>query len=238
MRGIELLCRCVRFETVTLAVKHAEPAGFTHPVEVRIVPDYYPAGAERLLIHEILSLTLPEGSIPAEAGILVLNAQTVVAIYEAVILGRAADTRYLTLTDMRSGKFSVARVKLGASVQETLRTVYPGASPVFAGGGTMQAKLALEDAVVDETVNFIASGVLPKYKDSPQCSRCGLCAAVCPANLPVADIARHMRDGHPDRAAALRPDACMACGSCSRVCLAGRNLAASVAEAKERVKSA
>lgn len=238
MRGIELLCRCVPFETVTLAIKHAEPNGFTHPVKVRIVPDSYPAGAEKILVRDLLGLPLPEGAIPAESGILVLNVQTVLAIYEAAVFGSAADTRYLSLADTRSGQYSVARVRLGASIQETLHTVYPGASPVFSGGGIMQSLLAHEDAVIDQSVNFIAAGLLPKYKDSPQCSRCGLCAAVCPAHLPVADIAQHMRDGQPDRAMALHPDACMACGSCSRVCLAGRNLSASVAEAKERVKPA
>jgi Na+-translocating ferredoxin:NAD+ oxidoreductase RnfD subunit/ferredoxin len=236
VQGIKLLQQCIPFSTVTVAAKNAEGLSFPEGIAVRRVPDYYPAGAEKLLIREVLKKTLPQDSVPANEGILVLNIQTVAAVYEAVCLDKEADTKLITIADLRNMSGCVARVCIGANVHDTVKKVFSEAACVFTGGGMMNARIAADETVIDENVNFIAVGAFPNYnRESFLCSRCGYCSAICPAGLKVNEIARLVDDDKIDRTARLHPERCMACGSCSHVCLAGRNLAARVTAAKGSV---
>lgn len=237
VRGIRLLQKCIPFESVTVAVKDAEGLRLPENIAVYRVPDYYPAGAEKTLIREVLKMPLPYDALPAKEGILVLNAQTVFAIYEAACLDRKADTRLITVADINGRTGSVARVRLGANARDVVETVYPCAAAVFSGGGMMNAHMASDEAVVDETVNFLATGGFPVYRESPLCSRCGYCGAVCPEGLKVNEIARLVDEENMEQTIRLHPERCLACGSCSHVCLAGRNLAARMSAAKTYIKN-
>lgn len=230
IRGIEILTACIPFKTVTIASKN--PVGFHLPAAIKLhrVKDFYPAGAEKLLVRDIAGDAL-DVCIPAEAGILVLNVQTVCAISEAVLSGRAAETRYLTVADLdrRAGK--VVRVRLGEGVYETARKVLPGAVNVFAGGGIMNARLADDGAVIGEKTNFLAAGRVAAFREA-LCSQCNFCSAYCPASLRVRDIAHYVDENRTDKVVLLHPGACMECGLCSAVCLAGRDQAKRIKTAK------
>ena len=164
-----------------------------------------------------------------------MNVQTVFSVYEAVLGKRKADTRFLTVANLRVPEARVVRVRLGTKVQEILEAAYPGSGTAFVGGGLMEAYMAEEETVVGRNVNFIASAPFPKYKESPQCSGCGLCAEHCPAGLAVNRIAELVDAGKKKEAAGYHPEVCISCGSCSYSCLAGRNLALRVKEAKAAV---
>jgi Na+-translocating ferredoxin:NAD+ oxidoreductase RnfC subunit len=222
----------------TIAVKHDEGLRLPEDISVFSVRDYYPAGAERTLVKDVLKKTLPEDSIPAKQGIIVLNVQTMAAIYEAVCLDRKADTRLITVAKMSDMSGTVARVRLGANMHDVAEKIYPGAVCVHSGGGMMNARMVADDAVIEETVNFLGVGMLPLYRESPLCSKCGYCNSVCPAGLNVREIARLVDDGKIKSTARLHPQSCMECGSCSHICLAGRNLAARVMTAKSSLKAA
>lgn len=231
-QGIRLLKKCVSFRSVTIAVKHAQGLDAMKCVAVAEVPDEYPAGAEKILIRQVLKKSLPTGAIPAEEGILVLNVQTVFSIYEAVCLGLPANRRFITVADAGRLEGRVARVRLDANALEIAEKVYRPSACVYTGGGMMQARIAGDEDTVGEAVNFVAVGAFPVYRESPLCSRCGLCAGACPAGLKVSEIARLVDEGNTVRALRYHPEECMSCGSCSHVCLAGRNLSVRVKAAK------
>jgi electron transport complex protein RnfC len=196
------------------------------------VKDLYPMGAERILISEILGNQLENKQIPAAQGILVLNVQTVFAIYQSVYLQRVIDTRILTVADLRGRTAEVVRVRLGMKLRDIMDVVCPGAVNIFAGGGMMQAYLSEEDAVVDQSVNWIATGTYPSYKESPQCSKCGNCIKSCPSGLKVNLIADLVDQDRVEETEKFYVSECISCGSCSYSCPAGRNLAARVKTAK------
>ena len=232
-RGIEALFSCTGLNRAYLAVKNTSGIPLKDNIELIGIPDIYPAGAERILIEKVLGIRLPEGALPAGEGILVLNVQTVLAVYDAVFHRADAGTRYITVSDLKSGKSMVARVKLGDRIHGVLEKAYPGRTLAFAGGGVMQSHMADDDEVIDRSTNYIASAIIPKYKESPQCSHCGLCRSNCPAGLEAGRIAELVDTGRISETAVLMPDRCLGCGSCSYVCLAGRNLSARVREAKK-----
>ncbi len=233
--GMKLIQACAEFKEVILTVKEPDTIMLPENLKLCQVASRYPAGAEKLLISEVLRKDLSREQIPAECGVLVLNVQTVYSVYEAVLGNRKADTRFLTVANLRIPEARVARVKLGMKVHEILQAAYPGSGTAFAGGGLMQAYTAEDETVVDRNVNFIVAAPFPKYKESPQCSGCGVCADNCPAGLAVNRIADLVEAGKKKEAAGYHPEACISCGSCSYSCLAGRNLSLRVKEAKTAV---
>lgn len=233
--GMKLISSCIDFKSVTLAVKEMKGLRFPEDLKLCQVSTQYPAGAEKLLISKVLHKELSREQHPAECGILILNVQTIYSVYEAVYGNKKADTRYITVADLRVPEAKVAKVRLGMKVHKVLEAAYPGTVNAFAGGGLMQAYMAEEEAVVDRNVNLIAAAQFPRYKESPQCSGCGACAENCPAGLRVNHIADLVDSGRVKEAAGYHPEACINCGSCSYTCLAGRNLALRVKEAKAAV---
>lgn len=231
-KGIKVLNNCVGFTSIHLAVKEADGLKLQEDILIHKVSGQYPAGAEKILIREILKQQLGRDQIPASLGILVLNVQTVLAVYHAIYLNKPADSRFLTVTNLKDRTARVVRVQLGMKLQDVMNAVYPGAGRLFAGGGVMQAYSADEEAVVDKNINFIAVGMLPRYKESPQCSQCGNCVAHCPAGLPVNKIADLVDEGKLADALKYGPSECISCGSCSYSCLAGRNLCEKVKAVK------
>ncbi|MCX7708322.1 MAG: RnfABCDGE type electron transport complex subunit D [Clostridia bacterium] len=230
--GIDLLKKCIQFESVSLAVK--ESTEHSCPAEVKIsrVPDYYPIGAERILIRQVLGKEVPQNEIPAKLGVLVLNVQTVYAIFEAVSKNQKADSRFITVTNLKEKNMCVARVSFGANIQKILDDLGMKTGNAFAGGGAMQCRNIDDSDVIDKTVNFIALGDFPRYKESPLCSKCGFCKTNCPAGIRVERIAELAELGDFKEAKIYSPEKCIQCGNCSRICLAGRNLAARVKAAK------
>jgi ferredoxin len=231
-KGIDLIGRCIKFKGIYLAAKDMEDLNYADYIKPYHVKDLYPMGAERILISEILGNRLENKQIPAAQGILVLNVQTVYAIYQSVYRQRVNDTRILTVADLRGRTAEVVRVRLGMKLRDIMDVVCPGAVNIFAGGGMMQAYLSEEDAVIDQSVNWIATGTYPSYKESPQCSKCGNCIKSCPSGLKVNLIADLVDQGRVEETEKFYVSECISCGSCSYSCPAGRNLAARVKTAK------
>jgi electron transport complex protein RnfC len=236
-QGMALLKQIAGFKTVTLAVKSADGLSFAPDIAICQVPYFYPAGAERTLIKEVLGIGLHSGDIPSQKGILVLNVQTVLSIYDAVYFDKRADTRYLTVSNLFTGESRIARVRLGDKIRDISEKVFNASVNVFSGGGMMQARLARDDDVVDTGTNYIATGRFPNYKESPLCSRCGNCVRYCPEGLDVRRIAKAVDDGDAVGAKKYHPERCLSCGSCSYVCLAGRNLSDKVMGARDAIRS-
>ena len=235
-KGIDLLCKCVDFQSVHLTAKDIEGLNYSNTISISQIPDLYPMGAERILIDKVLDKKIASDQIPAVSGILVLNVQTVHAIYQAVYQNKMADTRFLTVANLKNKTAHVVKVKLGMKIKEVMDAVYPGIINIFVGGGIMQGYLSEEGAVVDPSINFIAAGTFPNYKESPQCSKCGICSENCPSSLGVNLIADLVDQGKIKDTEKYRVNECIECGSCSYSCLAGRNLLLRVKAAKEAMR--
>jgi Na+-translocating ferredoxin:NAD+ oxidoreductase RnfD subunit/ferredoxin len=230
-KGIGCLARIIPFSSITVAAKDFYGAIFDAPVKMHRLRDYYPAGAEKYIIREVLNFEPAAGTLPAASGILVMNIQTVLAVWEAVSRNRKADSRYLTVADLASLKGTVVRAALGATVLETAQRVFPNAVNVYTGGGAMGARLSGDGDTITEKTNLIAVGA-PKGFREAACSQCDVCSAFCPSGLRVRDIAHLVDAGNTDSASLLQPGNCLDCGLCSAVCLAGRDQAARVRTAK------
>ena len=64
-------------------------------IEVKTVMTKYPEGAERCLINAVTGRKVNSSMLPADAGCVVDNIDTVVAVYKAVMLGQPLTERIL-----------------------------------------------------------------------------------------------------------------------------------------------
>ncbi len=236
IKGIEVITRCIHFSRVVIAAKDNFRIKPPEGISIRKVRDYYPAGYENDLIKSILRRKVPTGFLPAKLGILVLNVQTVLSVYEAVCMNKMADSKYITIADITEGTCVVAKVRTGSLVMEAINAVYPGKNMVFSGGGLMQTRMAQEDDRIENSTNFIAAAPMPRYKESPLCSSCGACVSNCPQGLLANRIADLVDKGFEKETSKFSPELCIGCGLCSYICPAGRNLSARVLEAKKAAR--
>lgn len=227
-----MVCQCIGFSKVILATKDTSNLNFPKDLDIKQLHDFYPVGAEKVLVSNTLGIKLTYDDIPAKQSTLVLNVQTVCAIYEAVYLNKKAASKYITIANLLKKEAQVVKVGLGSNISELADSIYPGEGLVFTEGGLMQSRRVDENDVIEKNTNFIAVSEAPRYKESPLCSKCGICVKKCPNGLEVYKIANVVDEGQISKTSRFKPQKCVSCGSCSFYCLAGRNLSQRVKEAK------
>ena len=228
-KGIAAIEKVIKFNKIYFIAKDIRGFNLPEPVEMHQLPDRYPYGAEKIFLEKLLGISIPADSNPAQYGILVLNVQTMLSVYKAVCCNEKADARFITVADLLKGTSQVVKVKMGDLVGDIVERTVLSKGMIFVGGGIMQARPAMYDEIVGKKTNFIAVGMLPKYKESPQCINCGLCRRYCPMGLDVKKIAELVDKGKSLEAQACNSGSCISCGICSYVCLAGRNLSGRLA---------
>lgn len=70
-------------------------------MEVRVLETKYPQGAERMLIYACTGAEINTSQLPADAGCIVLNVETLHAIYEAAGSRPSGTKRAVTVTEKR-----------------------------------------------------------------------------------------------------------------------------------------
>lgn len=171
--------------------------------------DFFPVGYEKTLIKEVLGVDVPKDKHPTDMGFLIINVQTLLQVFY-IKTGVKDFTRYITLGDLDSNSAKVIGIKNNETIDKVLEDNDIKARRVFVGGGLMYGAVANKETVINNKINSIFYGKPAKYKESPQCSLCGLCSRVCPAGINP-QLEKKGSD-------------CIKCGACSYVCLAGRNL--------------
>ena len=100
-------------------------------MEVRVLETKYPQGAERMLIYACTGAEINTSQLPADAGCIVLNVETLHAIYEALVLGLPVTKRAVTVTGKALKEPKNFLVRIGTSFSEL---------PEAAGGYAKQPK--------------------------------------------------------------------------------------------------
>lgn len=223
-KGIGLLAGCADFKKIILATKE-EITGRKSCYEIHTVPNRYPMGAERVLIQEVLGFKIADNEIPANKGILVINIQTVHAIYEAIYLKRPADSRFITVADLTTGEAVIARVKLDTGILDLTSRISKASVnlPVFYGGGLLSGKKALAEDKITIGTNFIGYGKEAGIFPNASCKGCGACARKCPMDIKVNKLVQALEKNDRSVIKDLHPERCIKCGTCSYYCAAGKN---------------
>ena len=201
-------------------------------VEVRPVPDVYPMGWERVLVREILHKEY--GMLPAEAGAIVDNATTAIAMARAFRLGEPIVRKTITVSgDGVKNPMNVS-VPVGMPVNEIIEACggYTCDSVRLIAGGPMMGKTILNDQfVIDRAMNALT--ILKHVEDDAiECLRCGRCSDHCPSGLQPVRIAAAVKANDVDEMIKRGASSCIECGLCTYVCPSHINVTENVRKAK------
>jgi len=230
-KGLEVIRQCIPESSIILAIK--DKLSIDLECDIKKVKDYYPVGAERRLIKEVVNKDIKYDEIPSEKGVLVLNVQTVFALYKSVWLNKEIKEKFITISNLVKKEAHIVQVSIGDKVSEVVASIYDKEKPIFVGGGLMQVRSAGLDDLITETTNYIATASRPKYKEGI-CSKCGKCTNRCPSGLEVQKISSLVEQDKIEKAKMLNPERCIECGLCSYHCLAGKNLSMKVKKTKSK----
>ncbi|GFI01582.1 electron transport complex subunit RsxC [Lachnospiraceae bacterium 64-25] len=198
-------------------------------IAVKALKTKYPQGSERQLIYAATGRAIHSGMLPADAGCVVNNVDTVIAIYDAVINGKPLMYRIVTVTGDAIADPCNFRVRIGTNYHELVEEAGGFKQPpvkIISGGPMMG--FGIFDLDVPATKTSSALLCLTKDEVSAMepsaCINCGKCVEVCPGRVvprKLADYAEHYEEEAFVKNNGME---CCECGCCSYVCPAKRPL--------------
>lgn len=88
-------------------------------VEVKELPDIYPAGDEQVLVYELTGRVVPEAGIPIQVGCVVVNSETALNIYHGS-MGKPVTEKYITIAGDIPRPLTV-KVPIGTPIVDVLK---------------------------------------------------------------------------------------------------------------------
>lgn len=209
-------------------------------IEVSELRTKYPQGGERSLIYAVTGREINSSMLPADAGCVVDNVNTVMAIYDAVCKNIPVIERVITVTGDAISNPQNFRVRTGMNYNDVLAAAggFKNEPKKILSGGPMmgQAMFTTDVPVTKNSSSLTCFSVdeVEKYPETP-CIRCGRCGEVCPEFLvPVLMMKECMRR-NADGYERLNGMECIECGSCSYICPARRPLTQAFKHMKREV---
>lgn len=207
-------------------------------LELATLDNFYPAGDEQILIHEITGRSVPPLGLPKDVGALVANVGTLLAVRRALD-GKPVTHKVLTVTG-EVARPAVLRVPIGTALDECVGSC-GGATvpdPVFMVGGPMMGYFLdqpreMAEAVVTKTTGGII--VLPRghflhesaslslhamqMRAASACIQCRYCTELCPRHLigqsfETHKVMRAFGGGGDTAMGAAQAALCCECGVC------------------------
>ncbi|MDO4273321.1 MAG: electron transport complex subunit RsxC [Eubacteriales bacterium] len=209
-------------------------------MEVKELMTKYPQGGERTLIYAATGREINSSMLPADAGCVVDNVDTVVAVYKAVILGRPVMSRIVTVTGDAISQPKNFTVLTGTNMGELIQAaggLKDKASKIISGGPMMGfAMYDLNVPCIKTTSAFLCLEKDP-VSESRQtaCINCGKCVSVCPGRVLPARLATFAEHGDMENFQKFDGMECCECGCCSYVCPAKRPLTQSIKSMRKMV---
>lgn len=221
-------------------IKLKDLLGKDSPISVMDLKPKYPQGAEKQLIKAITGRSVPPGKLPADAGAVVINADTTISISQAIREGKPVIERVVTLSGdcmNNPGNYSVPTgVPISFLVEQT-GGFRQEPQKIIMGGPMMG--LAQHDMEVPITKTSSAILALSKadeiYDPKMPCIKCGKCVDHCPMHLMPLYLSKYSLAKDYDAVQKYHIMNCIECGVCSYICPAKKNMLANIRVAKQEI---
>ncbi|OQB24179.1 MAG: Electron transport complex protein RnfC [Firmicutes bacterium ADurb.Bin182] len=208
-------------------------------IEVKPLVTKYPQGSEKQIIQAVTGREVPQGKLPIDAHVLVINVATAAAVADAVKEGKPLTKRIVTVTGCVN-KPSNLLVPVGTTFRDLVEQCggYSQTPGKIVAGGAMTGICAPGD---EFSVTKACGGIVvfneneAKSLEESPCIKCGRCVFVCPAGLKPYLLKTYTDAGDLNGAQAHNVCDCILCGCCSYVCPARLWLTASFKNAKEKI---
>lgn len=209
-------------------------------IEVCPLLTKYPQGGERSLIYAITGRKVNSSMLPADAGCIVNNIDTVIAIYNAVCKQTPLIRKIITVTGDAIVNPQNFSVRLGTNYQELLEAAggfKADPEKVISGGPMMGMSLFSLDLPVTKTSSALTcfSKDMVAAQEPTPCIRCGRCVSACPSHIVPPIMMQAALRGDCDAFEKVNGMECMECGSCTYVCPAKRPLTQAFKDMRKQV---
>ena len=199
-------------------------------IYVKELKTKYPQGAERQIIYATTGRAINSSMLPADAGCIVGNIDTVVAINTAVRERKPLMERIVTVTGDAIADPCNFKVHIGTNYHELIDEAggFKEKPVKIISGGPMMGFGIFE---LDVPTTKTASALLCLTQDDVSamepsaCIGCGRCVDVCPSRLVPTHLSKCAEHFDDEGFVKLNGMECVECGCCSFVCPAKRPLA-------------
>ncbi|CUX70214.1 Electron transport complex protein RnfC [Clostridium sp. C105KSO15] len=200
----------------------------------------YPQGGERTLIYAITGRKINSTMLPADAGCMVDNVDTVISIYNAVAKGIPLIRRIITVTGDAITNPQNYNVRIGTNYSELIEAsggFKTEPEKVISGGPMMGQALFNFNIPVTKTSSALTCMTNDEVAgNAPSaCIRCGRCVKVCPGNIVPQMIMDAAERSDMERFVKLNGMECCECGCCAYICPARRPLTQAFKEMRKEV---
>jgi len=236
LAGAKLVKQYTGVQHVIIAVEDSAPKALEKMQQVcRDIPDFevkrlparYPQGAEKMQIFNTTGREVPEGKLPKDVGVVVMNVASVAFIAKYMKTGMPLVSKAVTVDGpaVKEPKNVIAPVGMAiGDILEAAGGCKETPEKVIYGGPMMGGCVpSLEFPLLKQNNAFLAfdekTGRLP---DPTPCIRCGRCIEACPMSLMPVDISKAYDQKDAQALMDLHVDLCMECGICTYVCPAKR----------------
>ena len=202
-------------------------------ISVKALKTKYPQGAERQIIYAATGRAINSSMLPADAGCVVNNVDTIVAVYHAVYEGKPLMNRIVTVTGDAVADPRNFIVRIGTNYHELIEEAggfKKDPVKIISGGPMMGFGIFDLDVPTTKTASALlclTEDDVSRMEPGP-CINCGRCVEACPSRLIPSKLADYAE--HYEEEAFLSHDGleCCECGCCSFVCPAKRSLTQSI----------
>ena len=240
--GVELLSKYFAPKSIVFAIEKNKPDCIKaigdlfaddSVVSVCSLPALYPQGAEKVAIYNSTGRIVPEGKLPADVGVLVMNVTSLAKIAEYVETGMPLVEKCVTVDGSAIASPKNVIVPVGTLIKDLI--AFTGGlsaevGKVIFGGPMMGVAADSLDEPIAKTTNGITvfAEADSRAPEATACIHCGRCVRACPLSLnPIAFAGALNIASKEERMARLdaeKIEICMLCGCCSFVCPAARPL--------------
>ena len=236
--GIALLETYLGVKKVIIGIEKNKPAAIkkmqeiaaSNPiVSVKVLPAGYPQGGEKVLIYNTVGRIVPEGKLPLDVGVIVLNVTSLAFIASYIKTGMPLVEKCITVDGSAVAHPKNVIVPIGTPMKDVF--AFCGgfcAEPkkILYGGPMMGIAVPSDEAPILKNTNAILAfdekdATLPPETN---CLHCGKCQSTCPLRLNPPAIADALNRKDAKALYELRVNLCMECGACAFVCPARRQL--------------
>ena len=222
--GIEYLRESTGASKIMMVVSsdvssQAEKTG----ADVKVIESIYPDTLPEIVIKNVLGMVVPIGKSCEEMGVGFINAETVLAIGDAITKGKIPVNKIMTVIKSDYTTVNVS-ARIGTHIKEILDVLdieMHHGDRLILGGPMMGHTIYSEDVPVswDTDAIMVQDKNQINLSSDSHCFNCGECVRACPAKIPINMLVRVLENGlYEEAAKEYDLLSCIECGLCSYVC--------------------
>ena len=236
VNGIERLQKYLEPKLVIIGVENNKRAAISHlkqvfadnaGVKVQVLPSMYPQGGEKVLIYKTTGRVVPEGKLPLDVGVVILNITTLTALENYIETGMPLVEKTVTVDGSAVKEPKNIIAPIGARLSDVFEFCggFVSTPKKILYGGPMMG-IAVPDLDTPILKNTNAVLAFDEYDaavpEPTPCIRCGSCVDKCPMRLNPPAIAKAFEQKDCVALYKYRVNLCMECGACVFACPANQ----------------